>query len=81
VLRFVIGYVATLVAFCILDFAWLDWIANDLYQFRIGALLLWQPNWIAAMLFRNARRALPSGNPLTVPVPARPELRATRRRQ
>ena len=50
-LRIVIGYVATLVAFCILGFAWLGWIAKGLYQSRIGALLLPQPNWNAAMLF------------------------------
>jgi uncharacterized membrane protein len=50
-LRFVIGYVATLVAFCVLDFAWLGWIAKSLYQSQLGALLLPQPNWIAGILF------------------------------
>ncbi len=50
-MRFVIGYVATLLTFCILDFVWLGWIAKSFYQSQIGGLLLAQPNWAAAILF------------------------------
>ena len=50
-MRLVIGYVATLLTFCIVDFVWLGGIAKDFYQSRIGGLLLTQPNWGAAVLF------------------------------
>ena len=50
-MRFVIGYVATLLTFCILDFVWLGWIAKGFYQSQIGGLLLAQPNWAAAIVF------------------------------
>ncbi|MEO8628910.1 MAG: DUF2177 family protein [Betaproteobacteria bacterium] len=50
-LRFVIGYIATLLTFCVLDFIWRGWVAKGFYQSQIGALLLAQPNWVAAVLF------------------------------
>jgi uncharacterized membrane protein len=50
-MRFVIGYIATVVAFCVLDFAWLGWIAKGFYQSQVGGLLLEQPNWAAALPF------------------------------
>ena len=50
-MRFVIGYIATLLTFWILDFVWLGGIAKGFYQSRIGGLLLAQPNWAAAVLF------------------------------
>ena len=50
-MNYLIGYVATLVAFCALDFAWLGWIAKGFYQSQVGAVLLAQPNWTAAMMF------------------------------
>ena len=49
--RIFIGYIATLVTFCVLDFIWLGWIAKSFYQSQIGGLLLAQPNWAAAILF------------------------------
>ena len=50
-MRLLIGYVATLLTFCIVDFIWLGAIAKGFYQSRIGGLLLAQPNWGAAVLF------------------------------
>ncbi|MEO8165335.1 MAG: DUF2177 family protein [Betaproteobacteria bacterium] len=50
-MKFAIGYLATFAAFCILDFAWLGWIARSFYRSQIGALLLAQPNWMAAAVF------------------------------
>jgi uncharacterized membrane protein len=51
VMRLIIGYVATLVIFCIFDFVWLGFIAKGFYRAQIGGLLLAQPNWAAAILF------------------------------
>jgi uncharacterized membrane protein len=50
-MRLLVGYAATLVVFCVVDFAWLGWIAKGFYQSQIGGLLLAQPNWVAAIAF------------------------------
>lgn len=50
-MRWLIAYGSTLVAFALLDFAWLGFVARDFYQARLGALLLPKPNWGAAALF------------------------------
>jgi uncharacterized membrane protein len=49
--RALIAYGASLAALCVLDFAWLGFIARNFYQAQIGALLLAKPNWIAALAF------------------------------
>jgi uncharacterized membrane protein len=49
--RLLIAYATTLIAFCCCDFVWLGWIAKDYYQSQLGALLLAQPNWAAAVIF------------------------------
>src|SRR5579862_9544652 len=49
--RMLVGYAATLIVFCVVDFAWLGWIAKSFYQSQIGGLLLAQPNWAAAVVF------------------------------
>ncbi len=46
-----IAFVAALIAFCVLDFAWLGFVARDFYQAQIGGLLLAKPNWTAAAIF------------------------------
>ncbi len=38
--KVIVVYAATLIAFCACDFLWLGWIAKDLYAKEIGALLL-----------------------------------------
>jgi uncharacterized membrane protein len=50
-LKYVLAYVATAVAFCALDFAWLTLVAPKFYQAQIGALLLEKPNLLPALLF------------------------------
>ena len=40
VVKIIVVYAATLIAFCACDFLWLGWIAKDLYAKEIGALLL-----------------------------------------
>ena len=42
---------ASLVAFCVCDFVWLGSVARDFYAAQLGALLLPEPNWVAALLF------------------------------
>ncbi len=49
--RLVIAYLATLAAFCVLDFIWLGFVARGFYQAQVGALLLAQPKWGVAVMF------------------------------
>ena len=44
-------YLIALVFFLIIDLVWLGVIAKNLYQKEIGALLLDNPNWVAAIIF------------------------------
>ncbi len=44
-------YLITLVAFLVIDFIWLNFIAKNLYQKEIGTLLLKNPNLLPALLF------------------------------
>ena len=48
---FLIGWMAALVTLAVLDAAWLGIVARDLYRDKLGALLLEQPRWSAAILF------------------------------
>ncbi len=50
-IRYLMGFVATALAFCALDAVWLGAIAADMYRRELGALLLAQPLWGAAVLF------------------------------
>jgi uncharacterized membrane protein len=47
----VIAYATTLVVFLALDAAWLGLVARAFYQSQVGALMLEQPNFIAAAVF------------------------------
>ncbi|MEO6564405.1 MAG: DUF2177 family protein [Casimicrobiaceae bacterium] len=49
--RLVIAYLATLAAFCVLDFVWLGFVARGFYQAQVGALLLAPPKWGVAVMF------------------------------
>lgn len=49
--RFVVAYVATLLAFCAIDFLWLAFVARDWYHGQVGALLRDPPHWPAAIVF------------------------------
>ena len=49
--RIVVAYLATLAAFCVLDFVWLGFLARNFYQAQVGSLLLAPPNWTVAVLF------------------------------
>ena len=49
--RIAIAYLATLVAFCAIDYVWLGFVAKGYYRSQIGALLLDSPNWLAAAAF------------------------------
>lgn len=48
---YLIGWLAALVALAVLDAIWLGVVARDLYRDKLGALLLEQPRWGAAILF------------------------------
>lgn len=50
-LKYVLAYGATAVAFCALDFAWLTLVAPKFYQAQIGSLLLAKPNAMPALAF------------------------------
>ena len=45
------SYAAAIVAFCILDFTWIGFVAKDLYQQQMGHLLRPDVQWGAAILF------------------------------
>ena len=45
------AYLGTLLAFCLLDFAWLGLLAPSFYQSQIGGLLLDVPRWPAVVFF------------------------------
>jgi uncharacterized membrane protein len=45
------GYLAALVVLALVDGVWLGVISREFYKARLGALLLDQPVWIAAILF------------------------------
>jgi uncharacterized membrane protein len=49
--KYLAAFLATALAFCALDAAWLGFIAVDFYQSELGPLLLEQPNLTAAALF------------------------------
>ena len=49
--RIIVAYLATLVAFCAGDFAWLGAVAIGFYRSEVGPLLLATPNWPAAAAF------------------------------
>jgi uncharacterized membrane protein len=49
--RYLIAYVATAVAFCALDFAWLSIVAPKFYQAQVGPLLLDKPSLAPAVVF------------------------------
>ena len=49
--RYLYAYLATAVAFCALDFAWLGLVAPSFYKTQIGPLLLEKPNLAPALLF------------------------------
>lgn len=66
-MRLLLAYAGVLVAFALLDFAWLGFIARDFYQARIGTLLMAKPNWVAAGLFYLA---YPAGVVFFAVVPA-----------
>lgn len=50
-IKYLYIYLITLVAFLVIDFIWLNFIAKDLYQKEIGSLLLKNPNLLPALLF------------------------------
>ncbi|MEO5763743.1 MAG: DUF2177 family protein [Casimicrobiaceae bacterium] len=50
-MRWVVTYLATLAAICVLDALWLGFVARDFYRGQIGALMLERPRWGAAGLF------------------------------
>ena len=49
--RLLVAYVATLAAFCVLDFIWIGFIARGFYQAQVGVLLLAPPRWGVAAMF------------------------------
>ena len=49
--RILVAYSATLVAFCILDFIWIGFVARGFYQAQVGVLLLAPPRWGVAAMF------------------------------
>ena len=44
-------YLATLLAFFVIDMLWLGVVARDFYQRQLGFLLRPHPNWFAAIVF------------------------------
>ena len=48
--RLLIAYAGTLVAFALLDLAWLGYVAQRFYQSQVGTLLRAPPRWGAAAL-------------------------------
>lgn len=46
--RWLLAYGGALLAFAVLDFAWLGLVAKDFYQAQLQGLLLPRPNWTAA---------------------------------
>ncbi len=49
--RYLFAYVATALAFCALDFAWLGLVAPAFYKAQLGPLLLAKPNLAPALIF------------------------------
>jgi uncharacterized membrane protein len=49
--RIFVAYIATLAAFCVLDFIWIGFVARGFYQAQVGTLLLAPPRWGVAALF------------------------------
>ncbi|MFO1312710.1 MAG: DUF2177 family protein [Burkholderiales bacterium] len=48
--RWITAYFATLVAFCVLDFLWLGFVAKGFYQAQVGPLMLPRPNLLPAAI-------------------------------
>jgi len=44
-------YLATLVAFLVIDMIWLGFVAHAFYQKHLGSLLAPKPNWLVAIMF------------------------------
>lgn len=49
--RYLVAYLATAIAFCALDFAWLGLVAPGFYKAQIGPLLLARPHLVPALIF------------------------------
>lgn len=49
--RYLYAYLATAVAFCVIDFVWLGLVAPSFYRAQIGPLLLDKPNLVPALIF------------------------------
>ncbi len=49
--RLPIVYLATALAFAVLDAVWLGVVATDFYRGEIGSLMLATPRWVPAILF------------------------------
>ncbi|HEY5801834.1 MAG TPA: DUF2177 family protein [Burkholderiaceae bacterium] len=49
--RWIAAYVAGLVVFCAVDFAWLGLVMQDFYRAQLGALLLPAPKLLPGVLF------------------------------
>jgi uncharacterized membrane protein len=49
--RWIVAFLVSLIAFCAGDFVWLGFVAKDFYASRLGALLLPEPNFAAAIVF------------------------------
>lgn len=50
-MQYVAAYLATAAAFLVIDLLWIGLLANSFYRNKIGALMLEQINWTAALLF------------------------------
>lgn len=49
--RWIAAFLVGIVVFCAGDFVWLGFVARDFYASRLGALLLPEPNFAAAIVF------------------------------
>ncbi len=50
-MTYLLAFLIALLVFFLIDIVWLGFIAKDLYQKEIGALLKKNVNWIAAIIF------------------------------
>lgn len=51
IINIIISYILTTVVFLVIDFAWLGFIAKDLYRKYLGSFLAENVNWTAAIIF------------------------------
>ena len=78
-IRIIVAYLATLVAFCAGDFVWLGTVATGFYQSQVGSLMLATPARKTAENGSMDSSSSSAGDTVLIGAPAAPAVIAVRK--